>query len=107
MVMQFGNGDLRSLIGRFIVQVDVNDKSHNDISQSKNSEFWLEKRISFVVSVSDGGYVLGGFYYNHGVFKTFEDLVKHLNKTGENRAFRLLRAKELIWLNARMIERNY
>lgn len=120
--------DLKSLYGKFIVQLNATNSSPCMATEfKKNPGFWLEKRISFVGRLYGGdGYpffshkevekddnknllILNGFYYCHGIY-TNEQFIAYWNhyQFGEDpkkwdehrdtRYHRLLTPDELKWL---------
>lgn len=120
MLQQIINREtLHFIRGKFIVQINK-DESTIDITQSKNPDFWLEKRIKFIAfhDVKDCSVdaaendtfaiSMNGLFYSN-VFFSIDEFIKYFN--GEaiptKRYWRLLTTKELQWLMNEMIKLNY
>lgn len=103
MQMIITKDDTPRLTGKFIIQLD-NDSPYPVLA--KQPSFWLEKRISFVVSLKEKQIAMTGFYYDHGIY-TVDEFVEYFNQAGESRHHRLLTSDELGWLFGEMKKRNY
>src|SRR5689334_4632401 len=95
--------EVKNLTGKFIIQISASDPNP-DITKDWN--FWMEKRISFVC-----GLKWMGFFYEHKSFETEADFVSFFNdyypdKKGD-RFHRLLTYKELEFVCQKMKERQF
>jgi hypothetical protein len=115
--------DIKSLVGKFVIQLNAKDENVDIIHQG-NDGFWMEKRIAFVGIIDIIGedklknrfqkqknptVILNGLYYCQGTY-TAEEFVSIWNdgyKDSKDRFYRLLTTKELDWLNKLQKERNY
>jgi hypothetical protein len=108
--------NIKNLIGKWIIQLTFEEENFT-LLESKNDEFWLEKRISFIGALHtvdqfpdvfvtrENRVIMNGIYYCHGIF-TDKEFVEFFNNYTNNKRFhRLLTSKELDWLNER-IKRN-
>jgi hypothetical protein len=107
--------DINKLHGCFCVELSF-DQEDIDITQSKNPDFWLEKRIKFIsiVPLSIDGpsvIVLNGIYYTNRPI-TPERFLERWNgiepeekEEGKKRFLRLLNKKELQWLFNQLVEK--
>lgn len=113
MKMQITTGDVPSLTGKFIIQINCDNE--NVVLSDKNWGFYQEKRISFVC-----GLKLIGFYHEHQCFDNSEDFVTYFNhylhpNTMEvdvaarknSRFHRLLTSKEIDFVCNKMKQNQY
>jgi len=118
MKMLINENDIKSIVGRFIVQLD-SDNPDIDITKSPTPEFWLEKRISLVTTIDkfkneyEGGICVAGLYYNHAKIMKKSEFVEYFNHyydkddARDKRFHRLLTSKELCWLFEQMKKNQY
>lgn len=100
MIMKVTEADARKLSGKFIIQINKDDPDVT-LDTTKNLDFFLEKRVSFVV-----GRMVTGLYYERRTFDTDEEFVSWFNDN-DKRFHRLLTAKELEVLFERFKRDNY
>lgn len=103
--------DIKNIKGKWIIQL-ANNEQNFSLLESKNDEFWLEKRIYFVGYLygsdayptlpfqNDKKFIiLNGLYYTHGIFEESEFIDYFNNYINGERFHRLLTSNELDWLN--------
>ncbi len=95
MIIKYSKDDLPALNFRYVVQMD-NHQHEENIFESKNPDFWIEKRL-YLVSVNQDGCSISGFYYGQKTLSE-EELVERLNDNDE-RYFRTLNKAELASFN--------
>lgn len=120
MRMVINKGDIKNIVGRWIVQL-TNEQENSSLLESKNDEFWLEKRIFFVGSLygADGiptltsfksgesFVIVNGIYHTKGIYNE-DQFVEFFNNYSDGKRFhRLLTTKELDWLNEHLKKRLY
>jgi len=102
--MKITTGDVATLSGKFIVQ--INSNTPDATITEGNWGFWQEKRISFI-----SGLVFQGFFYENKKFTCLESFVDYFNNylvsRPKERFHRLLTSKELDFLVQKMKENNY
>ena len=116
--------DIRSLVGKFIIQLNSDNENVN-ITHGTSAGFWMEKRIAFVGildllgehildtedrkekrAAKEPYVILNGLYYCQGAY-THDEFVDKFNGANGDRFYRLLTSKELDWLNEQQKDRNY
>jgi hypothetical protein len=102
MIIKYSKADLKDLNFRYVVQLD----NHTDIKNiftTPKPDFWVEKRIHFIVAVGTC-YGLYNYFSYPLKFESAEELLAVLNRS-EQRYYRLLTEQEIIalhkWLEKR------
>jgi len=93
-ILKIEEKDIKKVNGLFVVEIDNNDYSDSIIKNKKIDSFWIEKRISHIVSINDK-WILAGFYYPHSKELSVQDFVKKINSEFSSRHYRLLSNKEI------------
>ena len=101
MKMIITKDDVKTLSGKFIVEIMDGQENLSIFGNDDNNYFAKEKRLMFV-----SGLTVSGFYYNHGTFDTVDEFVGWFNPRN-GRFRRLLTSSELDKLNEILKRDNY
>ena len=88
---------MRSLVGRFIVEIDSDKLDDSIIADNKIDPYWVKERISQIslISKKESHYMLTGFFSSHSDILSKDELIDWINECSPNRHYRLMTDEEV------------
>jgi len=105
IILQVDEKSLSRLVGRYLVEVNDDDFRSSILEDGDITFFHVEKRVSSIVDIGDGEYILAGVYYPHSKRLISKDMISRINKPTKGRHMRLMSVAEITALH-RWVEEN-